>query len=83
MTEKDISVTETIRIPNAIEHSVILRTHTDIPEQLEQERAVIIPGEGISDKEARGLPELYDYRIRYKRPKGELFIKDIRIRVFK
>lgn len=63
---------------NAIERSVILRTHTDIPEQMERERAIIIPGDGISDQEARGLPELSDYRIRYNKPQGELFISRFR-----
>ncbi len=78
MIERDFSIPEPAHVPNAIERSVILRTHTDIPEQMDRERAVIIPGDGIGDKEARGLPSLVDYRIRYNRPKGELFIKRYR-----
>lgn len=66
------------RIVNAIERSVIMRTHADIPEQMDRERALIVPGDGISDQEARGLPELGDRRVRYKRPKGELFISRYR-----
>jgi len=72
------------RIPNAIERSVILRVHTDIPEEIERERAIIIPGDGISDKEAYGLPSLGDYRIRRRTSDGQLFIKryrDLGIRI--
>lgn len=78
MKEKGFLPPETARVPNAIERSVVLRTHTDIPEQMERERAIIFAGDGASDKEARGLPTLGDNRVRYRRPKGELFIKRYR-----
>src|SRR3990167_9220879 len=65
------------RIPNAIEGAVVLRTHRDIPGQIARERVIVIPENSIADFEARQLPNLGDFRIRYN-PKGELFIRSFR-----
>ena len=63
--------------PFAIEGAVVLRTHRDIPGQIARERVIVIPENSIADFEARQLPNLGDFRIRYN-PKGELFIRSFR-----
>ena len=66
-----------IPIPNAIERAVVLQTHKNIPDQIAREKIIIIPENSIADFEARQLPNLGDFRIRYN-PKGELFIRSFR-----
>lgn len=65
------------RNPNAIERAVILRTHRNIPGRIARERIIPFPENSIADFEARQLPNLGDFRIRYNL-QGKLFIRSFR-----
>lgn len=67
----------TPRVPDAIERSIVIQTHARIPEQVERQRTIVIPHDGIADLEAYKLRQLGDPRVRYNNS-GELFIKRFR-----